>query len=121
MHREDGNGFLRDQALDFFRVDGIVLGVDIAENRDEIVADDGMGGGGKGEGRCDDLAALGKLHGRNHVFQGQMPVCIQHHMRTAEILLQHLLQLFMLHAHIGQPMAVPEFFDFLAILLIIRH
>ena len=105
MDRKNGNGFIRDQRLQLFRIQRIGDRVDVAEHRPAAAADDGVRGGGKGEGRGDDLSP--KRECLDHVLQRQMTVGEQGQLLAAEVVLQLILQLLVLGAHVGQPVAVP--------------
>ena len=78
-----------------------------------------MGRGGKGKRRRDDLAV--KTEGLDHILQGQMSVGEQGNLLTAQKALQFPFQLLMLAAHVGEPVAVPEFADFLTVFFKGRH
>ncbi len=71
MHRQDSAGALGDERLYLGRVKGVVVGLDVGEDRLEPLAHDGVGGGGKGEGGGDDLVTpvSSQLHGLEDAFQ----------------------------------------------------
>ena len=119
MDRQDGDRLFGDTRLQLLRIQGIGFRVDVAEHRRAAAAHNGMGCGGKGEWRRDDLTV--KAKGLDHVLQGQMSVGEQGDLLTAQKLLQFLFQLPMLAAHVGEPVAVPELPDFLAVFLKGRH
>ena len=75
MDRNNGGSLLRDQALQFVHVDGIVFLIDIAEYRSQAVAHDGVGGGGKAERGRDDLAR--QLHSLQRQLRRHMTILKQ--------------------------------------------
>ena len=89
MDRNNGGSLLRDQALQFVHVDGIVFLIDIAEYRSQAVAHDGMGGGGKAERGRDDLAR--QLHSLQRQLQRHMTIHKQLQIRCFQICFQFFL------------------------------
>ena len=116
---QDGDGAVGDQRLDLRGVEGVGHGVDVAEDRRAAAADDGVGRGGEGEGRGDDLPA--QLQRLQDGLKRKMAVGEQTHMGHAEIILQRALESLVLLAHVGQPMAVPDAADLRAVLVKLRE
>ena len=119
VHGQDGDGLVGDEAFYLIRVDGVIVGADVAEHRRAAAAEDGMGGGGKGERRCDDLTVQSKS--LYQVLQREMPVRKERDVLRAEIALQRGLKRLVLLAHIRQPVAVPYAAYLRAIFLKLRH
>ena len=120
VHGHDGDGLIRDERLYLRDIDGIIVGVYVAEHRRAADARDGVGGGGKGEGRGDDLTAA-QGEGLQHVFKREVAVGEERDVRHAQILAQRALQRLMLHAHISEPAAVPDIPDLRTEFVEIRH
>ena len=115
VHRQDGDGFFGDQRFQLFWIQGVGHRVYVAEHRRAAAAHNGVRGGRKGEGRGDNFAV--QVKGFNHVFQRQMPVGEQRQFPAAQKALQLRFEFAVLDAHVGQPVAVPEFTDFITVLL----
>ena len=79
MNRNNRRSFFRDQALQFVHIDGVVLFIDIAEDRSQAIAHNGVGRGGKTERRGDDFP--GQLHSLQRQFQRHMAVYKQFQIR----------------------------------------
>ena len=79
MDRNDRGSFFRDQALQFVHIDRIILFIDIAEDRSQTIAHNGVGRGSKAERRGNDLP--GQLHGLQRQFQRHMAVHKQFQIR----------------------------------------
>ncbi|CDF24362.1 uncharacterized protein BN688_02833 [[Clostridium] clostridioforme CAG:511] len=118
MDRHNGRGLIRNQSLDFFRVHGVILRIDVAEYRGQVIAHNGMGGGRKAEGSGNHLA--GQLQGLDGHFQGHVPVYKKHHVPDSHVLLKLLFQLFVEISHVSQPCAVPYGFYHLYIFFVRR-
>ena len=119
MHRQDGTGAVGNEPLDPGHIHGVGLRVDIAEHRFQPVAHDGVGGGRKGERRRDDLAL--QVHCLQRKLQRHVAVGQQFHIGHAHVLLQFELKCFVLLAHVGQPVALPDGADFFDVFLHGRH
>ena len=115
MHRQDRAGFIGDEAFDLICVDGEIILADISKHRREPLAHDGMRGGGKRKRRGDDLAL--KLQCAQQRLQRQMAVGEQFHLPSLQKIAKLTLKSLHLAAVIGEPTAVPQIADFLAILL----
>ena len=119
MDRQDGDRLFGDQRLQLLRIQGIGFRVNVTEHRAAAAAHDGMGRGSEGKRCRDDLTV--KMEGLDHVLQGQMSVGEKGNLFTAQKPLQLLFQLLVLAAHVGEPVAVPEFTDFLTVFFKGRH
>ena len=119
MNRQNGDRLFCDQRLQLLRVQGIGFRVNVAEHRRAAAAHDGMGRGREGKRCRDDLTV--KMEGLDHVLQGQMSVGEKGNLFTAQKPLQLLFQLLVLAAHVGEPVAVPQFTDFLTVFFKRRH
>ena len=113
MDGQDGDGLVGDQGLDLLRVDGIALRLDVAEDRRAAAAHDRMRGGGEGVGRGDDLPV--QVQGLEDRLEGQVAVREQHRVLHTQGLLQRPLETLVLLAHVGQPAAVPDAADLIAV------
>lgn len=118
MHGHDGDGLIGDERLELTDVNGIVSRVDIAEHGGAAAADDRVRGGGKGERRSDDLAL--ELHGLDDIFEREVAIREQGDIGHTEVLLQLRFEPLVLFTHIGEPMAVPNAADLIAVLLKLR-
>ncbi len=118
MHGHDGDGLIGDEGFELADIDGIVGRVDVAEHGGAAAADDRMRGGGKGEGRGDYLAL--ELHGFDDIFEREVAIREQGDIGHTEVLLQLRFEPLVLFAHIGEPMAVPDAADLIAVLLKLR-
>ena len=116
---QDGRGPLGDEGVELRLVDGEILGVDVAEHRRAAAAGDGVGGGGKGEGRGDDLAVY--VERFQHVLEREVAVGDERQIRRVQVFFQLRFKLAVLHAHIGEPAAVPKPAYLIAVLLKVRH
>ena len=118
MHGHDGDGLIGDKRLELADVDGIVGRVNVAEHRCAAAADDRVRGGGKGERRGDDLAL--ELHGLDDIFKREVAIREQSDIWHTEVLLQLRFEPLVLFTHIGEPMAVPNAADLIAVFLKLR-
>ena len=119
MHRKDRAGTLCDQALHLPGIHGERHGIDVTEDRFQTVADDGMGGGSEGKWRCDHFSP--QIHRLERQFDRHMAVCKEFHILHSHEAAEFLLQLPVLGSHVGKPMGIPHFPDFIYIFIQIGH
>ena len=118
VYRHDGDGLIGDEGFELADIDGIVGRVDVAEHGGAAAADDRVRGGGKGERRGDYLAL--EFHSLDDIFKREVAVREQGDILHAEVLLQLRFEPLVLFAHVGEPMAVPDAADLIAVLLKLR-
>ena len=88
VHRHNRRRPICNEALYFGHVNGVVLLVYIAEHRHQTVPNDRMRGRGKSKRRGNHFAAIRQIQRRDGVFQRQMTVRIERHMRDSQIVFQ---------------------------------
>ena len=127
VHGQNGAGPLGNQALQQLWVQRVIALTNITEHGRKPLAHEGVRGGGKGEGRGDNLAQQGKpadvgpVQGLQKRLQRQVAVGEQREMPHIQIGFQAALQLKQLFAVVGQPVGIPQGADFLAKFLEIGH
>ena len=110
----DGARAGRDRLLYALGVEGAVRLADVGEDGREALARDGVGRAREAEGGGNDLAA--QVEGLEYALEGVVPVGEQAHVRRPQALLEGHLELLVLLPHVGEPVALPQRTNLLAIL-----
>ena len=119
VHGQNGAGPLGNQALQQLWVQRVIALTNITEHGRKPLAHEGVRGGGKGEGRGDNLAP--QVQGLQKRLQRQVAVGEQREMPHIQIGFQAALQLKQLFAVVGQPVGIPQGADLPAKFLEIGH
>ena len=119
MHGKDRASPLCDQTLQLPSIHSERHGIDVTEDRLQTVANDGVRGRSEGERRREHFSM--QIHRLERQLNGHMAICEEFHILHAHEVEERLLQLYVLGPHIGKPMGIPHFLDFIDIFIQFGH